>query len=106
MRKLWKNYSYVIIFISLSILLTFIWANHPTTNADEYVTITINEGDTLWSIGEKFAEEHGLTIDEFINWVKRTNQIDVMIYVGETIVIPIKKNDVFIASIQTNHTED
>ncbi|MBM7652150.1 cell division suppressor protein YneA [Neobacillus cucumis] len=99
MKKLWNQYSYAITLILLSFTIAFvILLKHQSD--DQYVKVTISEGDTLWTISEQFADQHSLSNKEFVSWVKKHNEnIKDQIYPGEKIVIPVSKND------QANTTE-
>ncbi|MDR4946488.1 cell division suppressor protein YneA [Neobacillus cucumis] len=93
MKKLWNQYSYAITLILLSFTIAFvILLKHQSD--DQYVKVTISEGDTLWTISEQFADQHSLSNKEFVSWVKKHNEnIKDQIYPGEKIVIPVSKND-------------
>jgi LysM repeat protein len=92
-KKLWNQYSYAITLILLSFTIAFvILIKHQTD--DQYVRVTISEGDTLWTISEQFAGQHSLSNKEFVSWVKKHNEnIKDQIYPGEKIVIPVSKNN-------------
>lgn len=99
MRKLWNQYCYAILLIGLSFVLAFVLAEKtPTSIEEDYLTIKVEEGDSLWQFAETYADEHQLTPAEFIKWVKNANEIDETIYVGDSIVIPVKKDGLYIAS--------
>lgn len=103
MSKLWEKYSYVIIFISLIYLFSFILINQTDQEEQlysEYIHVVVNEGDTLWSFAEKYAEHHQLSREEFIDWIEKTNQIvrnDIV--AGSAITIPVTINDINSQSI-------
>lgn len=103
MKQIWNRYSYGILLVCLSCLLAFIAAEKSATPIDDnYVTITVENGDSLWELAKIYEEEHGLSSKQFINWVKKTNEIGNQIYVGDEIVIPVKKQELFIASNKSN----
>lgn len=95
MKKLWNHYSYAIILLVLSVgsaLLISIQSH--SFHKENYVNVTINEGDSLWKIAGEYAQEYSLSNDQFISWVKEHNGITGdQIYPGEKIVIPIKNKD-------------
>lgn len=98
MKNLWSKYSYAILLISLSFVLTFVIAQSQTTINDNYLSITVSEGDSLWELANQYSNEHQLSPEEFINWVKKNNQMNENLSVGESILIPVKKSDIYIAS--------
>ncbi|MBO0962732.1 LysM peptidoglycan-binding domain-containing protein [Neobacillus sp. MM2021_6] len=93
MKKLWNKYSYAITLIILSCSLTFILSfQHHINDSDQYVKITISEGDSLWKISNQYSSQHSLSNDEFISWIKKHNEnISDQIFPGEEIIIPVSK---------------
>lgn len=103
MKKLWSKYSYAILLIGLSFALTFVFAERTQSSINEnYLSITVEEGDSLWQLSKSYSSEHQLSPEEFINWVKKNNQIDEELFAGESIIIPVKKNEIYIASSSEN----
>lgn len=101
MKKILSQYSFVILFILLSLVMTFILSSKSqTTINDEFLSITVEEGDSLWELATKY--EHDLSPKQFINWVKKENKINDEIIVGESIIIPVKKEDILLASSEQN----
>lgn len=94
MKKLWNQYSYAIILFVLSFITVFILiCQLGETDDNNYMKITVNEGDTLWQIAEDFSREHNFTAAEFVTWVERNNGIaGGRIYPGDELVIPVLEN--------------
>ncbi len=93
MKKLWKKYSYAITLIILSCSLAFILSvkNH-SNDQEQYLKVTVSEGDSLWKMADEYAEEHSLSNNEFVSWVKNHNEnISDQIFPGEEIIIPVSK---------------
>jgi LysM repeat protein len=91
MKKLWNQYSYAITLILLSCTLAFVLLLKHQTD-EQYVKVTITQGDTLWKISDQFQGQHSLSNKEFVSWVKKHNDnIEDQIYPGEEIVIPVSK---------------
>jgi hypothetical protein len=92
-KKLWRNYSYTIILVIFSLIaLLFVKINLSVTQ-DSYLTITVTEGESLWTISEKYEDEHGLSEGQFVEWVETHNGISGdYIFAGEDLIIPIKMN--------------
>ncbi|WP_043929838.1 cell division suppressor protein YneA [Bacillus sp. EB01] len=94
MKKIWSNYSYVIIILALSCIFAFS-ANILNKPADEnkYITVTIEEGDSLWEIAGELSENHSMDRSEIVNWLKKNNQLaGETIFPGEELIVPVKKN--------------
>ncbi|MEH7413968.1 LysM peptidoglycan-binding domain-containing protein [Neobacillus drentensis] len=93
MKNLWKQYSYAITLIILSCSIAFVVSIQHHTD-DQYVKVTIAEGDSLWKISDQFEGQHSLSNKEFVSWVKKHNEnIKDQIYPGEEIVIPVSKKN-------------
>ena len=90
MKKIWDNYSYAIILIAVSFIFTFVFAGEIFSADEEYIMVTVNEGESLWKIAEELSDEHDFSKREFIAWVEKENSIsDGRIYAGEQLVVPI-----------------
>ena len=91
MKKIWEKYSYAILLIILSCSLAFILSLRFNSNVKEnFVTITVSDGDSLWKISDQYSNQHSYTNNEFISWVKQNNNIEGdRIYPGEEITIPV-----------------
>ncbi|MFF2449755.1 LysM peptidoglycan-binding domain-containing protein [Neobacillus sp. NPDC058068] len=93
MRKIWNQYSYAITLIILSCSFAIVLSiqNH-TNDKENYLKVKISEGDSLWEISKQYSEQHTLSNEEFVGWVKRNNKnIDDHIFPGEEIIIPVNK---------------
>ena len=100
MKKLWSKYSYAMILVGLSIAGAFILSIVFPASMDEYVKITVSEGDTLWNISEEYAEYHHLSKREFVIWVEQYNEITASrIFIGDELIIPVKDSAVEINDI-------
>ena len=93
MKKMWRNYSYTIILLVFSLLALLFVKINVSASQDSYMTITVSEGETLWTISEKYEDEHGLSKGQFVKWVETHNGISGdYIFAGEDLIIPIKLN--------------
>jgi LysM repeat protein len=57
---------------------------------DEYqlLSVTVEEGDTLWEIARVHNQDVGMSIQDYIYKIRSLNEMDsVMIYPGQTIQI-------------------
>ncbi|MCM2533306.1 LysM peptidoglycan-binding domain-containing protein [Neobacillus pocheonensis] len=93
MKKLWNQFSYAIILIVLSCSVALMISLHiESDDQNQYIKVTVSEGDSLWKISNQFSGQHSLSKDEFVSWVKKHNEIeDDQIFPGEEIVIPVSK---------------
>lgn len=91
MKKIWNQYSYAIILILLSFTIASV-LSFNSHKESKYIKVTVSEGDTLWKISQQYADQHSLSNNQFVSWVKSHNDIDEdQIFPGEKIVIPVSK---------------
>ena len=80
----------VMILIAMSIIgyITGINTAHGST-MEQYATVEITNGDTLWSIADEYAPE-GTDLREFIYEIKELNGLDTSnIMIGQVIRVPM-----------------
>lgn len=54
-----------------------------------FKSIYIEEGDSLWSIGQEYADEHYTSVASYINEVKRMNSLESdSIKTGNYLIVP------------------
>ncbi len=91
-RKLRRQRS--VFFLVLTIVLTLMASSvfsNPGSESDKYtvVSVTVQSGDTLWSIGREYKPE-GKELREFVYEIADNNGIDdCNIYCGQTIYVPV-----------------
>ena len=91
LKKLWRNYSYTIILLVFSLLALLFVKINVSASQDPYMTIKVMEGETLWTISEKYKNEHDLSKRQFVEWVETHNGISGdYIFAGEDLLIPIR----------------
>lgn len=90
MKKLWERYSYVIILIAISYAAIFT-VIHKLDKTDEFINVTVQQGESLWEIADKFSDRHTMSNAEFVSWVKAENGIEEdAIHPGDSLVIPVE----------------
>ena len=91
MKKLWDLYSYSIILLVVILLTSLIvFLRTGVSSNEEFMTITVREGDTLWEIAEELSPQVSLTSKEFVKWVEKNNAIYAdRIFPGDELVIPV-----------------
>lgn len=91
MKKLWNLYSYAIILFALGLLTAIILIfRFGIEENEEFMKITVNEGDSLWRIAEDYSTEHSLSTKDFVKWVETNNAIPGgRIFPGDELVIPV-----------------
>jgi cell division protein YceG involved in septum cleavage len=96
MSKTREGIIFYILFFILIIGLTLIGTSimKGSNYQEEYVTVTINNGDTLWGINESSKEFHQYSFVEFIEWVEEVNNINTdQLKPGDEIIVPIKNTN-------------
>ena len=53
----------------------------------EYIEVSINSGDTLWTIAEQYMPSD-MDIRKAVHIIKKVNEIDSQLQPGQTILIP------------------
>lgn len=90
MKKLWANNSYAIILIAAGLIFSLTVKVHSMISDDQYITVTIEEGQSLWEIAQTFKDEHNLSEKQFVSWVEKENGINgEVIHPGDEIMIPV-----------------
>lgn len=97
MKKILNQYSYAIFLIILSCSLAFLLSlRFDSPEEEEFIKITVTEGDSLWKISTQYADLHSLSSNDFISWVKQHNNIDSdQIFPGDEIIIPVNHDASF-----------
>lgn len=85
--------SYTILYIVLFTLLfgcVLVTCHDLKGTNNQYQTITVHEGDTLWSLGAKYKGT--MSTPQFVSWVETNNHLSNRndIKVGQEITLPIK----------------
>lgn len=67
---------------------------------EQYEQITIEHGDTLWSLAEDYRGK--MSTQDWVAFVKKENHLfDGMVQAGQIITVPIAKDSVYIANLST-----
>ncbi|WP_147532237.1 cell division suppressor protein YneA [Bacillus marasmi] len=91
MKLIWERYSYVILLIAVSYIAIFA-VIHKLDHTDGFINVTVQEGESLWEIAERYSESNNMSSQEFVHWVKQENGIDEgMINPGDQLMIPVQE---------------
>jgi|GEM_PF-5187719 len=87
----------LMLFCFLSSVGAFILGNQLAEK--EYVEVEVQPGDSIWSIANQWSVEGGYTTAAMVNWIIENNfKWDEVIHPGETLIIPIEKEKIQVAS--------
>ncbi|WLD95250.1 LysM peptidoglycan-binding domain-containing protein [Alkalihalobacillus sp. AL-G] len=86
-----NGWSFVIVFIVIMVSMgAYTFITNKSHIEKSYVNVTIEQGDTLWELSEKFQGGHELSHSEFIQWVEQKNEVKAdRLQPGKTVVIPV-----------------
>lgn len=89
-----KGTSYLIILIILVVLIFCVMAQDVVADGKNYETITVKEGDTLWSIAKAHRDGVSrLSTGAFVQWMERENGIsDGHIEPHQKLLIPVHEH--------------
>lgn len=95
MKAFYKNNMYTILLAGLVFIFSILFSFTLDKNQDEnFLSIEVNEGDTIWEISEKYDQTE-LTKKEFIGWIEEYNGVRAdAIKAGQIIVIPVENEKV------------
>lgn len=72
---------------------------------EQYEHITIEQGDTLWSLAEQYRGK--MSTKDWVTFVQKENHLfNNVLATGQTIVIPIVKDSVYIANLPLDEDEN
>ena len=99
-----KKNSYVALLLGVTI--AFVAYLYITDEKiEQYEQITIEHGDTLWSLAEQYRGK--MSTQDWIAFVKKENHLfNQVLTTGETILIPIAKDSVYIANLSLEEDEN
>ena len=72
---------------------------------EQYEQITIEHGDTLWSLAEQYRGK--MSTQDWVAFVQKENHLfDNRLTTGQTITIPVAKDSVYIANLSAEEDEN
>lgn len=102
MKTLLQKYSNTLLLLGVVFIFSLFFSlNSEQENLDNYLSVSVSAGETLWQLAERY-ETGNLTKAEFIDWIEEKNDLRAeSIQPGDNIVIPVAK----IPSINTLASE-
>lgn len=85
--------SFFVVFLAVAGALSYT-GNHD--GLEKFHQVKIEEGDSLWSIADRFYEKTDISKQEFVNWVQEKNDLRTsIIKPGDLVFVPIEKENVY-----------
>ncbi|MFT8323378.1 MAG: LysM peptidoglycan-binding domain-containing protein [Bacillus sp. (in: firmicutes)] len=96
LKKIWTNYSYSIILIVCSFITCLVvLLSQDYYDKDQYISVTVEKGDSIWRLSEKYEGTYQMSKKDFIHWVEKQNNLSAnQLAAGEKIKIPVRLEDV------------
>lgn len=84
-----NSFSFALVALILLFSMLFITKLSIVNSDSDYIEVTVEQGDTLWHLAEKYNSEKK-DITSFISQVKKINELNESnIKVGDVILIPV-----------------
>jgi|SRR5699024_5935758 len=81
-------YAIILFVVLLSFTIYSTMIKEAGEDSQSYV-IVVDEGESLWTIAEKYSKESNLTTNEIVQLLKKENQLTYeMIKIGDTLTVP------------------
>lgn len=95
MKTFFRNHSYTLLLIVVSFAFLFVLAEKfQQATQDQYLTDTVENGESLLTIAEKYYYFHGMSFEDSADWVERENDIaNGSVQAGDILIVPVKKKD-------------
>jgi cell division protein YceG involved in septum cleavage len=85
--------SFFVVLIAITVAISYTGKNE---NLENFHQVKIEEGDSLWSIAEKFHENTQISKQEFVKWVQDKNDIHLgVIKPGDLVFVPVEKEQLY-----------
>jgi hypothetical protein len=89
--KMKQGTLHVIVFLGLVGGIFFTLSNLASQDK-QYIEVTIEEGESLWSLSEEYNAKHHYSNWEFIKWVEQKNSVNAAaVFPGQKVIIPVNK---------------
>jgi cell division protein YceG involved in septum cleavage len=88
MVSIWRNYSYVILLMGLAVIMGAV-ALMKIGAGDSYQKVTVQEGDSIWTIAEELSDDYNMSTKDLVEWVSENNNLATdIIQPGDSLIIP------------------
>lgn len=94
MKTLLQKHSYTILLLGVVFIFSLFFSlNSEKENVENYVSVTVSSGETLWELAERYGNGE-MKKNQFIDWIETHNKLQAeSLKPGEEIVIPISKTE-------------
>lgn len=100
--KKFKVNSFTAIILAFSIIM-FVFLAVSDEKIEAYEHVTIEQGDTLWSLAETYRGK--MATHDWISFVQKENGLlDEKVVFGQVLVVPVEKDSRYIAQINSKES--
>ncbi|WP_243291837.1 LysM peptidoglycan-binding domain-containing protein [Bacillus sp. FJAT-47783] len=87
------TFTYMIsFFVAMSLVVLALIYTGEKEDLSNYHEVTIEHGDSIWSIAERYEEKLEMDKINFVKWVEEKNDLrNLVLQPGDTVVIPVEK---------------
>jgi hypothetical protein len=90
MLQLIKRNSYIAFMLSVNVILSIV-LTIKLGDPVEYITVVVENGDSLWGYATEYGEIHNMPSENFVSWVMTENNLSsAKISPGESLTLPIE----------------
>ena len=99
-----KQNNYVALLLAITVaFVTYLYITDE--KIEQYEHITIEQGDTLWSLAEQYRGK--MSTKDWVTFVKKENDLfNQVLNTGQTITIPVEKDSIYIANLSLEEDEN
>jgi cell division protein YceG involved in septum cleavage len=86
-------FTFFVVLIAITGAMSFTGNNENLANFHQ---VEIKEGDSIWSIAEKYRDNTKISKQEFVVWVQEKNDIhSSVIKPGDLVYVPVEKEELY-----------
>ncbi|APH05143.1 cell division suppressor protein YneA [Bacillus weihaiensis] len=88
-----ESIAYIFTFFLVLLAITFVVSyTDKAESLDNFQQVTIENGDSLWEIAERFQDKSNISRQDFVKWVQDNNNLhSTLVKPGDIVFVPIEK---------------
>ena len=81
--------SFIVVLLAITGAISY---TNQNENLENFYIVEIEEGDSLWSIADKFHTNANISKQDFVKWVQDKNELQsTIIKPGDLVFVPLEK---------------